>query len=261
MGYILSIEQENNLINEYKDNLIPNCTKLAIKYNISKDVIYYLFDKYNVSKLNPGNRKYTLNKSYFDKIDTEDKAYFLGLMYADGYNCENRDRFTITLQERDRDILEKLSKCINSNKPLYLIKYKNRPTWQKHLMMTIISKQLSQNLVKLGCWQKKSLNLKFPTPEQVPNRLLRHFVRGYVDGDGHISKDEIALWSSYNFCIKFSQILKSMQINSSVDRRKNIHRLRILGGKSKRRDFLNWIYKDSTIYLDRKYKTYKDNLV
>ena len=46
------------------------------------------------------------------------------------------------------------------------------------------SKEMATDLAKAGCYNKKSLTLKFPTEEQVPSKLIRHFLRGYVDGDG-----------------------------------------------------------------------------
>lgn len=48
------------------------------------------------------------NNNYFDKIDTENKAYFLGLLYADGSNSIKNGKISIALQARDKDILNKM---------------------------------------------------------------------------------------------------------------------------------------------------------
>ena len=66
--------------------------------------------------------KYTFNKDYFERIDSKDKAYFLGLLYADGCNSisatKQHHTIVLNLQEKDKDILDIFNKYINSNKPL-----------------------------------------------------------------------------------------------------------------------------------------------
>ncbi len=55
---------------------------------------------------------YKINDYYFSDIDTEDKAYFLG---TDGYINDKRKYVYLTLQETDKDILEKFNKFIFRN--------------------------------------------------------------------------------------------------------------------------------------------------
>lgn len=66
--------------------------------------------------------KYTFNRDYFERIDSKDKAYFLGLLYADGCNSisttQRHCTIILNLQEKDKDILNVFNKYINSNKPL-----------------------------------------------------------------------------------------------------------------------------------------------
>lgn len=66
--------------------------------------------------------KYTFNKDYFERIDSKDKAYFLGLLYADGCNSisatQGQCTIVINLHEKDRSILDIFNKYIGSNKPL-----------------------------------------------------------------------------------------------------------------------------------------------
>ena len=50
-----------------------------------------------------------INKNFFNKIDTEEKAYFLGFLYADGYNNTDRNSVALSLKEDDKEILEKYS--------------------------------------------------------------------------------------------------------------------------------------------------------
>lgn len=60
--------------------------------------------------------KYNINKDYFRIIDSNEKPYFLGLMYADGYVSERS--IVLSLQEGDKLILEKFKKSIEYNGPI-----------------------------------------------------------------------------------------------------------------------------------------------
>lgn len=130
-------------------------------------------------------RKYKLNENYFEKIDSKDKAYFLGLLFADGCNAISRTQkhcsIIISLQEQDKEILQKFMNIVSPNKPLQLI---NNINGQKQYRFVINSKKWSNDLIKLGCVPNKSLVLQFPTEKQVPKELQSHFIRGYFDGDG-----------------------------------------------------------------------------
>jgi hypothetical protein len=130
-----------------------------------------------------------LNHNYFDQIDTEDKAYFLGLLFADGNNyvkSKNRKYYTISivLQERDKKILEKMRDTIAPGYNLYFYKPKNK-NCQNTYKLSIRNKHLSDQLSSLGCVPAKSLILKFPNHNIFKNKnLIKHFIRGYFDGDG-----------------------------------------------------------------------------
>lgn len=55
-------------------------------------------------------RKYSLNESYFEKIDSEEKAYFLGFLFSDG--SVSKYSLNLSLAEVDKEILEKKSRKI-----------------------------------------------------------------------------------------------------------------------------------------------------
>lgn len=76
---------------------------------------------------------------------------------------------------------------------------------------------MHDDLIKHGCIPNKSLKLKFPTT--VPDKLIRHFVRGYFDGDGSIAKNEdrCTLISTQEFCDELKKIVKELlSVNSSI---------------------------------------------
>lgn len=253
------------------------CKDIAKIYDVWPNSIVGLLKRrgFNLKNHKKLSKKYTINEEYFDIINAEDKAYFLGFLYADGCNYETRASIQISLQEEDLGILEELNKKINSNRPIRFCK-KAMESRKNQYCLTVSSRYMSKRLAELGCVQKKSLILKFPTEEQVPKYLLRHFIRGYFDGDGHFSitkKKEtlkvnstmgcgFSIVSTEDFCIKLQEIvLKELSIESRLltrfPERNNSTRTFLLTRKTDVIKFLGWIYEDATIYLERKYQKYR----
>ena len=212
-------------------------------------------------------RKYPIAEDFFDKIDTEEKAYILGLLYADGYNNTDRNSVNLGLKESDKEILDKITNLIQPTKPL---QYVDTSTSRKNIgfensqnqyRLVIANKHISQRLVELGCGKAKTHNLTFPTEEQVPSHLVRHFIRGYFDGDGSVYGDKQKQFSfvgTIEFLLPLQQVLvKELNFSKTkLDRRhkdidNNIRSLRY-GGVNQCIKFRDWLYKDATIYLERK---------
>ena len=270
MSRKLSDEQKIEIVKKYRKGL--HGAELAKEYKVTRQDIHYLLKNRNIplnKTMSELRRKYSLNESYLDVLDCEEKAYFLGFMYADGCVC---DDYTINLglQESDFSILEKFKKNLQSSRPIAFGKRK----MDNHKNMNILalnSMKLSKRLIELGCTPRKSLTLKFPTSDQVPEHLIRHFIRGYFDGDGsiYISKTRVSTLTCYccvvstlEFCNKIKQIIKTkLGINCNISKRfkesdTTTRQLRISGNKQIKL-FLDWIYIDSTIYLERKFNKYQ----
>lgn len=146
------------------------------------------FSKYMKSKGFNMRRKSLINDSIFEIIDTEEKAYWLGFLYADGNvyirHEKNRmvNRLELSLAEKDVEHLKKYIKFLNGD--ISMLKYRSNV---KAYRVSFGSKKVCEDLIKLGCIPNKSLMLKFPNENQVPKNLIKHFIRGYFDGDGCIS--------------------------------------------------------------------------
>lgn len=133
-------------------------------------------------------QKYTLNEDYFKKIDSRNKAYFLGLMYADGNICEQKNSkkplIRINLVEGDSKPLEILKEDIEYTGPLnYWVK---KPPRQNQKVLCLRSIIIAEDLNKLGCFTRKTNNLSFPN--NLPDKYFLDFLRGFFDGDGCIAK-------------------------------------------------------------------------
>jgi len=276
---VLTNEQRTDIINKYITGEYT-CAQLARNYGVWPNTINGLLRRRKIPIYNDSSelkRKYTLNQNYFDIIDTEEKAYFLGFLFADGCNHESKNTILISLQELDKHILETFKICIDSSKPLYVkrcdIDNKRKiKTKQKAYELVINSKHMSAQLARLGCVQAKSLILEFPSEDIVPSNLIRHFIRGYFDGDGccYISKPKnykvtnygIEIMSTKMFCDSISTIIKNeLSISTRVYdidilKYKSITKKLRFSGINKVFTFLDWIYKDSNIYLNRKYDKY-----
>lgn len=212
------------------------------------------------------NRKYIVYEDFFDFIDNEYKAYFLGFLFADGYNNVKDGFIRLTLHEKDKCILEKLNALIQIDRPLGIYTNKDRNT--KYFMLSIRSRKLSNVLAEMGCVQKKTFFIKFPDETILSKNLRHHFIRGYFDGDGCItgSIPKNKLSTQYQFSLVSTEIfLKSIigilkeELNITVNKlytrhpeRNNPIRSMLIGGNKNCRIIREWLYKDSTIYLDRK---------
>lgn len=204
---------------------------------------------------NRGTRKYTFNNDYFEIIDTEDKAYWLGYFYADGCVHKRKcgSKIECSISSNDIEHLEKFKKSIQLNSPVFVRR--------KCGCISICSRKIGLDLIKLGCVPNKSLILKFPTEEQVPLNLCRHFIRGYYDGDGGISIKKV----KQIYFIGTYELLNSInlfftnQLNIPL---RNVHRkypskIYKLQYFSQIKIVLDFLYKDCNIYLDRKFQKYQ----
>lgn len=253
-------KQIDKIVDIYLSNPEASCTSIAKIYATHHKKISSLLRERNILLRNPlKKRKYELDESFFEQINSEEKAYFLGLLYADGYVGDKCRIVGITLQERDKNILEKLRKIIGYSKPLVYRKSPN-PNWQNTYVLDMYGQKTYQNVVRLGCTSKKSLTLKFPTEDQVPNHLLRHFVRGYFCGDGSISNHSASanITSSITFLLPLKKMLENMGIESKMnnlpcnDITKQLRFNKVVSVIK----FLDWIYEGACLYIDRKYAAY-----
>ena len=212
-------------------------------------------------------RKYPIVEDFFDVIDTEEKAYILGLLYADGYNNTDRNSVSLGLKETDREVLDKITALIQPSKPLQYVSTSNQrkktgfENSQNQYRLVIANKHISEILTKLGCGKAKTHNLIFPTEEQVPSCLIRHFVRGYFDGDGSVSKgkkSKVDIIGTTAFLeplqdILFNEVsLNKTLLNQRHKGQANTIRSLQIGGILQCIKFRDWLYEDSTIYLERK---------
>lgn len=207
-------------------------------------------------------RKYNFNEHYFDVIDCQEKAYWLGFFAADGYNHVSKGCIEFRLHKQDKEILEKFKSCIGANNPIGLYK-------QTYCNLTIYSQHLCDKLSEYELSQAKTYTLQIPELDDV---LMRHFIRGYFDGDGCFSvikrndrKNPNS--KTYQFNITgmenpLRKIQKHLIKNVGVADNGLKHRKSTLAvtihysGRNVCKRILDYLYQDATIYLQRKYNKY-----
>lgn len=233
--------------------------QLSDMYNINRGCLSAYFKKcgVEVEKL-PHKKK--CNTRIFRIIDTEEKAYWLGFLYADGCVSNNRNTVEIALCEKDKKHLEKFKNFIQSEHKICF----HPNDMGNSYRISIRDDDLKQDLINLGCVPQKSLILTFPSEEKVNKLLVKHFIRGYFDGDGCVCKTEkteyIDLLGTFEFLSSVKNILDDENIKTTMvplkkDSGKNTFRL-VITNKDGRKKFLEYIYKDAKIYLDRKYNKF-----
>ena len=221
------------------------------------------------------SKAYKVNELFFDKIDTEEKAYVLGFIYADGCNTLAKT-IKITQLEQDIDILYKIQKAMKSN---HVLGSEIQSTNNKvKKILNIYSPKLSEALNNIGVVHDKTNVLKFPT--FIPKDLMRHFIRGYFDGDGciwsgkktyrdYIKKDgslsKRLSWNTkftFTGCESFIEPLQNYlvdnininktKLNFSKRKKDSTTCTMEYSGRGNIKKLYDYMYKDSLIYGNRK---------
>lgn len=256
---VLDKQQIDILIKEYQSGL--TMMLLADKYNVDAATISNILKRNNIQKRDY-NKKNKLRDNYFEKIDTEAKAYFLGLICADGCVLDTKGRslqLSINLQAQDGYVLERFAKDIGftGKIPLYSYSGEKRKNCQDFYLLKMSSNRLCEDLIKMGVTPRKSLTLNFPS--DVPDYLIHHFIRGYFDGDGWITisnSGAFGVCGTFEFLNKLNQILNEKVLGISSRKiykeiNNKIHTLEISGNNMVRK-FYEFIYKDARLFLKRK---------
>lgn len=242
---------ENHLqeILQMRENKI-SIREIARKLNFSHPAVSALLKRHNQ---NTDKVRSTLDETFFEKIDTEEKAWCLGLWMSDGNLYEH----TLNICMTDLDVIQKIKKAMNYSGEIYTIEPKN-PKHKTKYRINIISKKLAKDIIKYGITPKKSLTLKFPSLELIPNNLINNLIRGIHDGDGCLAKYK----TRNNWGIIFTGTLEVLQ---GIEKYSNIKGYYEYIGEDetntwhwrirKQSDIikmLEWMYDGAAVYMDRK---------
>ncbi|MBQ8626167.1 MAG: LAGLIDADG family homing endonuclease [Agathobacter sp.] len=256
--YYVTLEpHEQKSIEEFKNGTLKSAYQVKKKYGIHNDKFRLMCQYYGI-EVGHANFKHTLNRNAFATIETEEDAYILGFITADGYLSETRNSLVIKLHSRDEDILRKICTYLEYDGEIQHLVHQ-----QTHNILSNVrfcSSQLIQNLKKYGLHRKKSLQETFCT--DMPEHLTRHYIRGLIDGDGFIKQSAkgIGLCGSQNITTNVAKyLIQELNLNIPLKIRRegesDLHRMEFSGNNAVK--IMKYLYEDSRIYLDRKYELAK----
>ena len=273
-NYKLSQEDKEEILRSY---YYKTSGELAKEYNVSRGMITKLWYDNNLTGKEKSRKYYLGNPDYFKNIDTEEKAYFLGFIAADGciYDTEDsrQTRVRIGISKVDKEILEKLQKELNTNKPINEFIKNNK----EYSSLEISSQIIGDDLKKLGLVARKTYKKTWVELDSI--FLQNAFIRGYFDGDGSItgkiqknqlSKVHVTISGFKDNLEFFKRYLEFINISSTFIQDKRIEKYSIsqpfgfltFTSKENKYLFLDSIYPDnSSVYLTRKFNkalTYKN---
>ena len=219
--------------------------------------------------------KYHIDENFFDEIDTEEKAYVLGIFAADGNVSKSTTNIKLELKYTDIEILEKIKKAMNYNFNIIHYNYKSYfsdnpdKIYENHVVrLNITNAHIHKEIQKYGIIPNKSRNLDVNL-NLIPDELFRHFLRGLWDGDGSISLSHTGnrIFPSINLTtssIMYDKIYDKLiqHIDNFKgyghyrNKNKKYTKTLIITSQEMTIKILDYLYDDSTIYMDRKYQKY-----
>lgn len=256
-------EQETTIVDDYKTGEY-SMSNLGRKHGVSRYIIDKILTKNNIEKrkIEDIRRKYPVDETYFDSIDTWEKAYFLGLLYTDGSNSLKKNTVTLALQEKDKHILEDLNALLQPTKPILCKGEAKKESHQRQFALSICNYQISRNLEKWGVVPNKTFLLTWP--DWMNEELYPAFILGLWDGDGSISST-LTFTGTEDMCLKLQKIIREkLNVFSTIthpnpERNNNIRRL-VISRHLDKVVFLNWIYENAILFIKRKYERYQNLL-
>jgi intein-encoded DNA endonuclease-like protein len=214
-------------------------------------------------KRNTRKPRLSINENYFKKW-FENMAYVLGFIFSDGNITETirngySDKLAFGLHKKDLDILKKIKRELSAEQKLSFSK--------NYVYFGVYSQIIVNDLKKLGVSYRKSLEVNRGKIPNVPQKYIRHFIRGIVDGDGSIHFDkrnyptlsvcgrkDTMTFIKKHFLAKFSLNSKIIQPKKN-GKLSNVFYISYRSNSAK--ILINYLYNNAKIYLERKFKLAK----
>jgi len=192
-------------------------------------------------------RKYSLNENYFETIDTQDKAYWLGFLMGDGSVSNNYLQLHLKNTRENKRHIEKFLWYLSANYRLYY-----RDNYGYSLVgVGITSNKLTRDLINHGIVPRKTYKAIFPI---IDEHLNRHFIRGLFDADGCFSQNKASFVGNRELMEQLEGLFDFLRIKSKI-RQAGISRAFELGIThfDNLQPLYEYMYTDATIYLPNKH--------
>lgn len=202
----------------------------------------------------------SFNDTFFNTIDSEDKAYWLGFIVADGHIFKtNFSGVSVELSRVDENHLDKLAKIFNSNINHRSRKLKGRDTVYEQCSIHFGGVSLNKKLREYGLTNHKTEGLDGKILEYIPASLFNHFVRGFFDGDGTVEPFRLFFYGNYAFLSELKIKLEEFTgIQFKITKNRSIFALYVCSKYSVYK-FKQFLYKDATVFLERKLSSFPES--
>ena len=219
---------------------------------------------YDSSRQSP----YHFNEHWLDELDCAEKFYFLGFFAADGCNSKKYNNAKIKLQTCDLELLEKFKALLESDRPIYNVHQKETKNRKESFAVNfeLTSKYFCEKLEELGLSERKTYTLQLP--DYIPDQYFRDYIRGVFDGDGNISVSYInkpkglsSIAGNPKFLLQIKEKIENfLSVHIAYqENNKNCGYIKI-NRQEDLKIFLDWMYKDSSLYMERKHQKYLEFL-
>lgn len=237
-------------INLYNEGFTLTKIVSSLNLNCSSSAIRGLLVRRGVQMRSRGKQS-NFNENYFDIIDDEHKAYWIGFIYADGNLTGNRLR--IEIQSKDVEIINNIKTDLNSTNKIIIAKNEKK----NNRAIGFCSDKMAADLNKYGVIENKTFKLK--EIPNIPYPLIRHFIRGYFDGDGTVYIDSrhnslrIGFYGTKDFLASI-QIHLHKELGTSVNLiyKKTGCWLLSYAKQSDIKKIYDYLYADADLFLKRK---------
>jgi hypothetical protein len=235
-------------------NTNKSARQVAREFSLGKDKVTNELKKRGLLRPKKDN---SYDTRFFQTINTEAKAYWLGFIYADGcVKSGGRNVLEITLSINDKDHLTKFKRDVKFKGEVKIKRGKKYDACR----VSLYGKDIIDDLIHQGAVPRKSLVLQFP--KHLDKHLIRHFIRGYFDGDGSIyeytklHKISMSMLGTEEF---LSEVQEVFMQELGVSKVKVYNHQRIYEYKKSRNEaikIMDYLYSDCTVYLERKFSKY-----
>ncbi len=268
----LSETQKLDIVKRYENG--ESTHELAERFSVSQRSIWGLLKRRNVQMRDSSEagRIYDCDHNYFENIDTEEKAYWLGFLMADG--SVKRNQLWLTLARKDRPHIVDFRESLQSDHPIHdgstFLSATGR-TYEKSRFV-ITSDKMTDDLAKLGIIPNKTSKETFP---DIDGSLARHFIRGVFDGDGSVgyyvrpyrrtAKEYVRRDSVFHitgnepFLLEIQKHLCSVGLSrTKLTSRRGKSCTLAYGGINNFKRIYRYLYAGATVYLDRKKQKFEE---
>lgn len=249
---ILRLYYNGKTVKEISNTLECNYSMIYRKFNE-----WDIERRQRVKRPDRYNAKYDIDYQYFDNINDEHKAYWLGMLLADGF--VNNKEVSLCLQSSDIESIETFKRDLRSEHPIKYDVYGNP-------YITIVCKHMCEKLQRYGFNNHKSLQFDMNNILNViSNENEHHFLRGMFDGDGCIKYYKYDYLNKPQFHFGYTglknvceYVASKLNINTKIVFEGNMTYTTRTRNPELIMNIFDYLYKDATIYINRKYNTFEE---